>query len=150
MALRHLLRRQWWMLCGGALIITLLIGGVWSLCASPAQASVLAQEPTATLPPRHTPTPEPVTPTSTPEPVTPTSTPTATLPTSTPTPSTGEPGPPPPDDEPEEPTVTPTYVLLPHSGLEGGTAPEGVLVGVLLLAGGVILGAYAGRKRWGN
>lgn len=149
MIVRHLLRRQGWTLLGGALIIALLIGGLWGLCASPARASDVAQDATATLPPRYTPTPEPTTPTpepptATPEP--PTATPDA--PTVTPTPSTGES----PPEESSEPTVTPTYVLLPNSGqTQSGTmVSEGVIIGALLLAGAVILGAYVARRGWGN
>ncbi len=135
---RHLFRRQWWILCSGMLALVLLMGGAWGLCAPSARASDLAQEPTATLPPRHTPTPEPTTPTPGPP------TPTPTSP-----PATEEPEPPP--SEPSEPTATPTYVLLPNSGQgrEGALAPEGTIIGALLLAGAVILGAYVARKGWG-
>ena len=152
MALRHLLRRQGWTLWGGALIIALLIGGTWGRCAPSARASDLAQEPTATLPPRYTPTAEPTTPTPVPPTLTPTDepvTPTPGPPTPTSPPSTEEPEPPP--SEPSAPTPTPTYVLLPNSGqAQGGAmASEGVIIGSLLLAGAVILGAYVARKGWG-
>ena len=147
---RHLFRRQWWILCSGMLALVLLMGGAWGLCAPAARASVLAQEPTATLPPRHTPTAEPVTPTPAPPTATPTPTSTLGPPTPTSTPATEEPEPPP--SEPSEPTPTPTYVLLPNSGQgrEGALAPEGIVIGALLLAGGVILGAYVARKGMGH
>ena len=152
MALRHLFRRQWWTLCGGGLILILVIGGAWGLWSSPAQASDLAQEVTATLPPRYTPTPEPTTPTPVPPTLTPTDEPVTPTPgphTPTSPPPTEKPEPPP--SEPSAPTPTPTYVLLPNSGqAQGGAmASEGVIIGSLLLAGAVILGAYVARKGWG-
>lgn len=145
---RYLFQRQWWILCSGMLAIVVLMGGAWGLCAPAARASVLAQEPTATLPPRHTPTAEPVTPTPATPTATPTPTPTLGPPTPTSPPGTEEP----PPSEPSEPTATPTYVLLPNSGQRqgGALASEGMIVGALLLAGAVILGAYVARKGMGH